>query len=226
MGIRFHSGSGLVFRAIAYQAHSQTACGLNLDQANEALAAYLGYTSYAAFLASTEETPDFEGVKHFVPDLALLRKRLRDLGHPESGGKVGYMAQVFAQVFAATFPSAAIYADATDLRDEAMGAIEAAIEHSGDYSSEQASTNAYGGEFDLELEAVVALEEPGDSWVIDVSGTSNLHQDPEQVYHGDVLKIQARAVFPKVGRRMLGEMEVQDIQVSVKTEPSEDEDLA
>jgi hypothetical protein len=45
-----------------------------------------------------------------------------------------------------------------------------------------------------------------------------LEQDPDKVYHGDTLDVAARVVFQKLGRRVLGEMTIDDAGGAIQRE--------
>lgn len=190
---------------------------MSLGHVHQAIAAALGYKSFAAFKASNEERPTYDGARHVVVDDALLECRLADLGH--SAAYQPFLDAV-RSVLQSLVPGVAVHDDVEALKDALHDAVVDAIENSGAYTSEQAMTNAYGGDFDLELNEASPIEMPQPEWIVNVTGTSSLDQEPDAVYHGDVIDVSARAVFVKLGRRVLGEMEVQGVSASIQSEPS------
>ncbi len=90
------------------------------------------------------------------------------------------------------------------------------IETDDSYSSELASTNAYGGDFDLSFDEAVPIDEARGQWVMLAAGSSSLGQDPDRSFSGDVIDVSARAVFEKLGRRVLGEMVIEVTGASVQ----------
>lgn len=56
-------------------------------------------------------------------------------------------------------------------------------------------------------------------------GTSWLEQDADKVYHGDVIDVTARGMSDRIGRRVLGEMTVEEAGGSIQMNEPDEMDL-
>ena len=213
---------GIDFSSVSHSLRSTSGGAFKLSHLHEVLAAALGYKSYAAYKASTEEASLFDGAQHIVTDGELLAKRMATLGHadPESADA---MEDAIKRAFQTRLPNVKVHSDLDDLKSEIYADVVDAIENSGSYSGEIAMTNAYGGDFDVEMEEVCPIQTYQKEWTLSASGTSTLEQDPDNVYHGHVIDVTARAVFQKLGRRVLGEMDVDEVGAGIQEDlPEED----
>jgi len=226
MGITFPSLSYAAHVAIKASAAATTApTTFSLGHVREALAAALGYNTYAALKAAMgagEEPVSYDGAQHVVIDVQRLTARLAGLGHGQS---FGIVAAAIQQAFESLLPEAKLHDSVSDLGDHLYAEIVDAIENSEGYSSELAMTNAYGGDFDLEFSEPVLIDAAKGTWTLSVDGTSSLEQDSDKVFHGDTINVTARVVFQKIGRRVLGEMSIEDAGGSIQYlgEPMDDE---
>ncbi|RKH86920.1 hypothetical protein D7Y21_19960 [Corallococcus sp. AB045] len=211
---------GTTFSSIAFTFRAKLGKHLPLGHAQQVLAAALGYKTYASFNASKEEAA-LDSVQHVVLDLALIDKRLGELGQLPPSAPYSF-AQAIRAAIIEHLPTVRVHNDVDNLKDEIRSLVEREIEDSGAYTSEVAMTNAYGGDFDLESEETSSFEDHEPEWVLDVSGHVYLEQEPEQVYHGDTIDVSATAVLPKLGRCMLGELKVIDIGAVIQPEPYPD----
>jgi hypothetical protein len=212
---------GIVFSSLAHTLRTKLSIQMQLGHVHQLLSAALGYKTYAAFKASKEEAPSFDDALHVVLDRALIDQRMGELGY-STPDEHNLLARAIRETFKEHLPEARVYDDVERLKDDLLSDIVRDIENSGSYSSEIAMTNAYGGDFELDLDEVSPVEEHEPEWALTVSGSSSLEQDPEQVYHGDVIDVSATVVFQKVGRRVLGEFEVLDIGAQIRPEPLDD----
>ena len=213
---------GIDFSSVSHSLRSTSGGAFKLSHLHEALAAALGYKSYAAYKASTEEAPLFDGAQHIVTDGDLLAKRMVALGHADPDAAEA-MGNAIKRAFQTRLPNVKVHSDVDDLKSEIYPDVVDAIENSGSYSSEIAMTNAYGGDFDVELEEACPIQTYQPDWILSASGTSTLEQDPDNVYHGHVIDVTAIVVFQKLGRRVLGEMEVDEVGAGIQEEiPEED----
>jgi hypothetical protein len=217
MGITFPSLSYATHVAIKSSAASKAArATFSLGHVREALAAALGYNTYAALKASAgtgEEPAYYDGAQHVVIDVMRLDARLTDLGHGQSFGVV---AAAIQHAFETLLPDTKLHDSVSDLGDHLFAEIVDAIENSDGYSSEQAMTNAYGGDFDLVFSEPEPIDGARGEWTLGADGTSSLEQDPDKVFHGDTLDVSARIVFQKIGRRVLGEMSIDEAGGSIQ----------
>lgn len=205
----------IVFSSVSHRAHAELGKSISLGHVHQLLAAALGYGSLAAYKASPQEPPNFDGVAHIVFDDQRLHVRQQELGHidPPDGP---WLSHTLRRALTALLPDAAVHLSEVDLIDNITPAVEGAIDDSGAYASEMAITNAYGpGEYNIELSASEELNDADSDWVFEVDGTSGLDQDQDKPYHGHEIAVSARVIFPKLGRRLLGEYEVDEIGASV-----------
>jgi hypothetical protein len=189
-----------------------------LGHVHEALSAVLGHNTHAAYktaAGSGEEPVSYSDAQHVILDLPRLEQRLVALGHGQLTAKV---AEAVRSAFAALVPDAQVHDEVADLEAAIYADVIDEIENSDGYSSELAMTNAYGGDFDITFDASVPLDAFRGDWTLAVSGTSSLEQDPDKVYHGDTLDVTAQVVFQKLGRRVLGEMTVENAGGSIQRE--------
>lgn len=216
MGITFASLSHAAKSALVSMAPPATTSDLPLGHVHQALAAALGFNSHAALKAavqSGEEAPAYDLATHVLLDLPRLATRMSELGHPT---RVNAVTEAVRNAFDTLLPKARLHDSASDLGDEIHGEVADAIETDNSYSSELASTNAYGGDFDLSFDEAVPIDEARGQWVMLAAGSSSLDQDPDRSFSGDVIDVSARAVFEKLGRRVLGEMVIEVTGASVQ----------
>jgi hypothetical protein len=208
---------GTTFASLSHGLHQAcTGSFRSLGHVHQVLAGALGYKSFAAYKASTEEPPVYDDAKHVVIAHDLVEERLRDLGYPPVPQVTDAVFSAIKATFQQQLPEVEVHASISDLGDAISETVEESIENSDDYNSEFATTNATGGWFDLEFDAPVPIDTPSTELVIEATGTSSLDQDPERVYFGDVIDVRAAIVFPKLGRRVLGEPEVRETGASVQ----------
>lgn len=215
----------ITFPSLSYAAHvaiktsaAATAAPttFSLGHVREALAAALGYNTYAALKAArgaSEEPVNYDGARHVLIDAPRLEARLAGLGHGQSFGIVAAAVQ---QAFESLLPDTKLHDSVSDLGDHLFAEIVDAIENSDRYQSEIATTNAYGGDFDLEFSEPEPIDVAKGAWTLAADGTSSLDQDPEKVFYGDTLNVSAKIVFQKIGRRVLGEMSIEEAGGSLK----------
>lgn len=213
---------GTTFPSISHSLRSTSGQRIPLGHLHEVLAAALGYKSYAAYKASGEEAPSFEGAQHIVLDVDLLTARLGQLGYVTSAAAEA-MTDAIELAFQSKLPSAKVHRVVDDIKDHLHSDVAEGIENSGEYSAEVAMTNTTGGDFDLEFDLAAPIEHASHTWVVTAAGTSSLDQDPDNVHHGDVIDVSATVSFTKLGRRVLGEMTVEDVGAAVRQEAPEEE---
>jgi len=226
MGITFASLSRAVHIALQPSAMN-TASGTNvqLGHVHQVLSAALGYNTHAALKASIEageESPSYDGAKHIILDVPRLTQRVQDLGYP---GLAAAFESAVRDGIESLLPEVKFHENASDLGFDIQDEVVDAIENSGGYSSEVAMTNAYGGDFDIEFSAPVPIEFPQPQWTLSVDGTSSLEQDLDKVHHGDVINVTAKVVFPKIGRRVLGEMTIEQAGGSIAMDEPDEMDV-
>lgn len=205
----------VVFSSVSHRAHADLGKSIPLGHVHQLVAAVLGYGSLAAYKASPQEPPNFDGVEHIVFDDQRLKVRQQELGHVDLPDGP-WLSHLLRRAFASLLPNASVHPSEADLVSNITPAVEEAIDASGAYASEMAITNAYGpGEYNIELSASEDLNDADGDWVFEVDGTSVLDQDPDKPYHGHEIAVSARVVIPKLGRRLLGEYEVDEIGAGV-----------
>lgn len=211
MGITFSTLSRATQVALKATSSSQAEpVAFPLGHIHEALAAALGYNTHAALKAAiqaNDESVNYDDATHIVLDVARLEQRLTALNQASLSGVV---AAAIREAFASMLPEARLHSSVTDLGDDISAEVIDAIENSDGYSGEMAMTNAYGGDFDIGFTEPVPIDTARGQWTLEASGTSSLEQDPEKVFHGDTLEVYATVVFEKIGRRVLGDMSVEE----------------
>lgn len=189
----------------------------------EFLAAALGYKSYAAHTANGAEPNSFDDTAalHVVLDPERLLLRQTALNFPDLSDPwnpvhpLPPLIRVIRGAFTDVLPKASIHEGQSDLEVDVFNAVSSEIDESSEFASAQAETNAGGGDYDLEFVAPEALDVEADEWVLEASGTCTLEHDWDRVYHGHKIKVAARLVFPRLGRRILGVHETLDLEASV-----------
>ncbi|WP_432263282.1 hypothetical protein [Cupriavidus sp. TMH.W2] len=188
---------------------------LPLGHVHQLFAGALGYGSHAAYqvaVSNGREVEDFDGARHILPDDDLFMRRAIELGHGESSALIG--ASIM-RVIGRELPEVKLHQSEEDLADEIRLSVEADISNSGEFSSAQAETNGGMAVFDLEFSSEEGVAEDAEEWGFDVSGSASLEHDEDRVYWGHELNVTSRVVFPKLGRRVLGDFTVKDVGASV-----------
>lgn len=217
MGITFSTLSRAAQVALDAASTTQaTPVAFPLGHIHEALAAALGYNTHAALKAAIqarEESPNYDDAVHVVIDVDRLEQRLVALNQAPL---FGIVAVAIREAFASVLPEARLHSSVIDLGDDISAEVIDAIENSDGYSGEMAMTNAYGGDFDIGFTEPVPIDVARGQWSLEASGISSLEQDPEKVFHGDTLDVYAKVVFQKIGRRVLGDMSVEEAGGSIR----------
>lgn len=227
MGITFASLSHAAQSAMPSTASSTSHPNLPLGHVHQALAAVLGFNTHAALKAavqSGEEPPAYDEANCILLDLPRLMRRIYELGHAT---RADAFAAAVREAFDTLLPVAKLCESVSDLGDEFHQQVADAIESDDSYSSALASTNAFGGYFDLSFHEAAPIDEARGQWVLVAEGTSSLEQDLDRVFSGDVIDVSAHVVFEKLGRRVLGEMSIDVTGASVQDwgpDPDEEPD--
>lgn len=198
---------------------------LPLSHVQQLLAAVLGYRNHAAYQAAVKagvEAESLEDARHILPDVEMFERRAGDL---DCLSEVGTIGASISKALKKALPEVALHQSVQDLADDIRLDVETDIGDSSEFSSVHAETNGGMPWFDLEFEAASDLQEDSaDSWALEVSGSATLELDEDRVYSGHEMSVLARVVFSRLGRRVLGPYEVDDIGAAVK-EWRDDEDL-
>lgn len=215
---------GTTFSTLSHSLHQECAGSLkNLGHSHQVMAAALGYKAFAAYKTSSEAQATYDGARHVVIANQLVGDRLAQLGYPDPEKLTQTLVRALIKVLDLELDNVSIHLGPDDLFDDLRVAVETEIEESDVYLSEFATTNAYGGEFETWFSPVVDIDQAASGdWQVEVEGTSSLEQDPDRVYHGDVLSVSAQLNFPKLGRRVLGEMVIEEIVATVKMDEEPD----
>lgn len=190
------------FSTLAYSIHRiLTASGLAISRGHvqQLLAASLGYGSFAAFQASTEEQPGLAGADYVILDVAGLEARTQNLGY---GSSIAPVTQAIATAIKADPEPPLLFLDASEFIDEVVHqfADENVLNHDA-VSSAAAETNAYFDEVNLEAsEPADALKDSPEFWEVPVSGNIGMEQDPDKVFSGDSILVDGVVRIWKAGR--------------------------
>lgn len=188
---------------------------LKLGQAQQLLAASLGYASLAAYKVSKET---IIGPGYFVLDLEMIERRQHDLGYA-SNSQSSSIVQAMMEAIRDQFKLVGLQLafDGEDLFDLVRSQVEGEIASSEEFANAQAITNTAGlPEFQLEFEPRSTLKEDQVEWVVQVEGSCGLEQDQDRPYCGDELDISAELFFQKIGRRLLRPPTVNEITADVQ----------
>lgn len=198
---------------------------LPLSHMQQLFAAVLGYRNHAAYQAAVKagvESESLADARHILPDVEMFERRAQDLHCVSDIDAVGAS---ISKALKKALPEAVLHQSVQDLADEIRLDVETGIGDSSEFSSAQAETNGGMPWFDLEFEAASNLQEDSaDSWALEVSGSASLELDEDRVYSGHEVSVSARVVFSRLGRRVLGPYEVDDVGAAVK-EWRDDADL-
>jgi hypothetical protein len=181
------------------------------------LAALLGYRNHAAYQAAVKagiEVESLEDARHILSDGEMFERRAQDLDCLPDIGPIGAS---ISKALKKAFPGVALHESVQDLADDIRLDVETDIGDSSEFSGVQAETNGGMPWFDLEFEATSDLQDDAsDTWSLDVSGSATLELDEDRVYSGHEMTVSAQVVFSRLGRRVLGAYEVDEIGASVK----------
>lgn len=192
---------------------------LPLSHMQQLLAAVFGYRNHAAYQAAVKagvESESLADAHHILPDVEMFERRARDLDCLSDIEAVGAS---ISKALKKALPEVVLHQSVQDLADEIRLDVETDIGDSSEFSSAQAETNGGMPWFDLEFEAASDLQkDSADSWALEVSGSASqsLELDEDRVYSGHEMSVSARVVFSRLGRRVLGPYEVDDVGAAVK----------
>lgn len=202
----------------------QAAPPLSLSHVREALAAGFGYGTFASLTAaikSGDEAQELNTARHLMLDRPRMSARLQELGHKTVAER---LVESLREGLHAALPAARLHEDIDDLCESISGELEEAIRESGSYLASEAEMSATGGDFHFdEFNQAEPIDTATGVWQLHVVGTSSLDQDPDRVFHGDKIDVDATALFPKLGRRLLGAMEIVNPGGSEAEHPTDDD---
>ncbi|WP_342933450.1 peptide ABC transporter permease [Paraburkholderia diazotrophica] len=187
--------------AFAVRTASQQANNpVKLGQAQQLVAAALGYKSVAAFQASGEEAAGLDEAVHFVPDEDLLLTRAHELGITLEKHE---LMSILKAAFKDRHPASRLHASDGALDDFIRDFVQDKVLNHSDTAGSMAMTNNDGiGEVYLPFDDVIlwALPVPGEVQDETVSGHVSMTIDIEHPYVGHRIDVTVRRLLARTGR--------------------------
>lgn len=193
--------------AIAYAvrtASASTPNKLKLSQAQQLVAAALGYKSLAAYQASENEVKDLGESAHFVLDTQLLHSRSADLELPH---KLTDLALLLEAAFKERHPTATLYGSDSELDSYVRDMVQDVVLNNGNTAGALAMTNNDGiDEIYLPFEDIVMDDLPlDDVQDSEFNGHVTVIPDIERPYSGHKIDVKARIIIERKGRTCIAE---------------------
>lgn len=208
--------------ALAYAVRKQCAAqGINfpIGHAHQLLAAALGHGTLAALQAS----PDAEalaGADHVVVDAERLDARATDLGLPTSEVLTEVVVSVLRDAL-----SASVHRHSDSFVDALQSFVDDRTVNNGRVEGEMAVTNGGFDEIYMPLEELwddLDLDD-GEHISTDIAGHVSVEQDPDKVFWGDHIDVEATLTVDRVGKRLFAnaQLEVTRAELRWFNEPDE-----
>lgn len=182
---------------------AQTPHPLTLSQAQQCVAAALGFKTLAAFQASGEDNLTLDSDNHVVLDVACVVHRALSLGAPhDETALVGLIGEAFRQ----KLPGVHVHLSRARLEGALRELIDQAVLNDPDASGAMAITNTDGIDeiylpFDIEWDA---LPSNGDPMEIPIEGHVTMEIDTERPYSGHRIDIRATLWLSRQGKAIYG----------------------
>lgn len=107
-----------------------------LGHVHQVLVAALGYNTFAAFKASSEEQPLYDGAQHVVVARNLVEVRLRDLGYSALPQVTDAVIAAIKATFERQVPGVEVHESIGELGSSLHSVVEEAIQDSDDCNTE------------------------------------------------------------------------------------------
>ena len=203
----------ITFSRLASEIHKDLGKSAPLGHIHQALAAALGYGSFAAMQASLEEPVSYSQAKHFVIIPHGVEMRLVALACPEL---LEPFLKALHRVVGTLIPAARIHHSMEDFLESIQTDVEEAFESSGPFLSESAQLNADLQSSDLTFGDTSHFTDSSAGWFLSVEGSSFFKQHPDSVYHGHLIDFTGQLVLQKFGRRVVGDWSVDCFSAQVR----------
>jgi hypothetical protein len=192
--------------SIAYAIRSNTAAStlpVKLSQAQQCIAAALGYKSLAAWQASSDKSYLLDEDSHSVLDADLLKNRAKELQMPHDAKP---LLTLVHEAFAQKLPGIGLHDSIDQFEDAIRNQLEDAVVNHDETSAQMAMTNSDGLKevylpFDIDWNAMSA-DGADDGRAIHVDGQITMEIDLERPYCGHCINVQARVWIARLGRRV------------------------
>lgn len=171
---------------------------LSTGHAQQLLAAGLGHNNLASLQASGE-ADRLEEAEDIVLDVQKLRQRASELGCPAGVEQLRHVLQE-------EYPEARFHQSLVHYHESVQAFVNSSIENDDDMvNSQVAMTNGYTPQAEVQLE----LEEELASDIVfdleaELSGLVTVDQDPDRVFWGDEIEVEATLQVIRLGRRIFG----------------------
>lgn len=209
--------SSITFRV--RQALAAQGIHLSAGHAQQLLAAGFGHNNLASMQASGD-ADRLDDAEDIVFDVEKFKERASDLEAPAD-------AEEFLAALKAEFPRARHHRSLDNYHHSLQQYVDDAIENDGLVVSQTSMTN--GGmptaEVQLELEAELASTDVMDIQE-ELKGLVTVEQDPDKVFWGDKVEVEATLYVGRLGRRLFGErrLDVSRARLRWMNEPFDDGD--
>lgn len=196
-------------------ASKSTANPIQLNHAQQLVAAALGYRSLAAFQASPLEAPTLDQAVHFVLDGGLVADRARELDLPH---QLPQLARLLKQAFAERLPGAHLHQSEGSLQSYLTSLVNDVALNDDAVASEMASTNGDGVDEvcvpveDIDLASLPPLGYPLE---MELEGHIALGIDTERPYSGHKIEVLVRLIIERTGRVSISEPECEVVSAQL-----------
>jgi hypothetical protein len=202
-----------------------SAAPIALSRGQQLICAALGHkslASYQAAQAAAHEPRDLDGVAHVLPDYRLLGQRAKELGVaiPATG-----LRQLVDQAFEERLSHAQLHDSYGSMVEELHDEMQEVVLSDDAVNGQMANAN-YDGVDEVYFEpaqepAEAPLSEP---LSIAVSGQVTLGIDTERPYSGHQVMVKVGVTMQRLGRRCLGEPEIEVLAAALDQDWSDRED--
>lgn len=192
---------------------------VHLGQAQQLVVASFGYRTLASYQAS-KPTLSLDDVRHLVLDVELLRDRARAFGLDELA-----MGQNVEAVLEELLPAAGVHMNGDSFAQTIQEFVDDATWNDGEVTSQTAMTNGSLGEIYMPLDLWESLDLAVDDDIDEeLFGHVSMEQDPERVYYGHKVVVEARLFIDRIDKRMFGEPQLRVHRAKLEWFGESDED--
>lgn len=184
-------------------ASAQSPHPLTLSQAQQCVAASLGFKTLASFQASGEDSLPLDADNHVVLDIACVVRRAQGLGVPHQEAA---LAGLIGEAFRKKLPGVNVHHSLAKFEEALRELIDQGVLNNPDASGAMASTNTGGIDeiylpFDIDWEAIPSN---GDPLEIPIDGHVSLEIDTERPYSGHRINVKATLWVSRLGQAIYG----------------------
>ncbi|MDR7334314.1 hypothetical protein [Roseateles asaccharophilus] len=190
---------------------------ISTGHAQQLIAALFGHQTLAAFQASGDADKLRDAV-YLLADIDLAEGRAAELGLFDDD------IQLALQAIASEL-QVSVHQDWDDLVIALQQAVDEQVLNDGEVISQTAMTNGVAPEADLPLDGLGDFNlDDDDSIDEELNGLVVVEQDPDRVYYGHEVKVQAKLDVARLGSRLFGEAQVRVIHAKLKWGGADDDE--